>query len=128
MRVSSRSRKTAADPGGGGGLGLGVVDCMWRGYGGSVWLSVARGLCTVSALRSDGAVARRVRHRSSVVEHTLGKGEVMGSSPIGGSGKGAEGGFCGVDASRGVSAHNVGPRTSRWAAIVLVRPSGTRCA
>ncbi len=24
------------------------------------------------------------RHRSSVVEHTLGKGEVMGSSPIGG--------------------------------------------
>src|SRR5690606_2282539 len=27
-----------------------------------------------------------VGHRSSVVEHTLGKGEVMGSSPIGGSG------------------------------------------
>ncbi len=39
-------------------------------------------------------VARRVghpskqiyRHRSSVVEHTLGKGEVEGSSPFGGSG------------------------------------------
>ena len=43
------------------------------------------------AVRLIGAVFSRalprekpVRHRSSVVEHTLGKGEVTGSSPVGG--------------------------------------------
>ena len=43
------------------------------------------------AVRLTGAVFSRalprekpVRHRSSVVEHTLGKGEVTGSSPVGG--------------------------------------------
>ena len=45
----------------------------------------------VFAVRLTGAVFSRalprekpVRHRSSVVEHTLGKGEVTGSSPVGG--------------------------------------------
>ena len=45
------------------------------------------------AVRLTGAVFSRalprekpVRHRSSVVEHTLGKGEVTGSSPVGGFG------------------------------------------
>ena len=35
-------------------------------------------------LMSDGASAPVPCHRSSVVEHTLGKGEVTGSSPVGG--------------------------------------------
>ena len=45
-------------------LGLAV---SWTGFGSSIPLAT-----------------RCPCHRSSVVEHTLGKGEVMGSSPIGG--------------------------------------------
>ena len=50
---------------------------------GAVFLRSRRG-CRVRSIRELVGHKRNTRHRSSVVEHTLGKGEVTGSSPVGG--------------------------------------------
>ena len=51
---------------------------------GAVFLRSRRG-CRVRSIRLELVGHKRnTRHRSSVVEHTLGKGEVTGSSPVGG--------------------------------------------
>ena len=51
-----------------------------------------------------------VRHRSSVVEHTLGKGEVTGSNPVGGFHRILRIGSCPDD------------RVPRWYSIIQERP------
>ncbi len=46
----------------------------------------SRTVCGVHAQACPAAGRKLLRHRSSVVEHTLGKGEVEGSIPFGGFG------------------------------------------
>ncbi len=65
----------------------------------------------------EGGFSSRERHRSSVVEHTLGKGEVEGSIPFGGFRRHS----CWVSASVLTSAHQ--RSKSQWLRKILIAPS-----